>query len=187
MFHSWRETPAYDRASLLAENEIDGPALVGLKNVPSGSAIVGGLPKIGIDGYDPIGRHTSTPQFQTPRTWNPRATLSMDEKKHLLKLGFEFVNTRTRINDLAAPIGAMDFSGLFSGSSVGDLLLGLPSLLALTSLHNAMAKEGIIRAGIVGCDTSHVEAFTKLINNPDATGPFADVEGPAAAIRFRLE
>jgi hypothetical protein len=53
-------------------------------------------------------------------------------------------------------------------------------LLALTSLHKAMAKEGIIRAGIVGCDTSHVEAFTKLINNPDATGPFADVEVVAA-------
>ena len=41
-------------------------------------------------------------------------------------------------------------------------------------------KEGVIRAGIVGCDTSHVEAFTKLINNPDATGPFADVEVVAA-------
>jgi hypothetical protein len=53
-------------------------------------------------------------------------------------------------------------------------------LLALTSLQNAMAKEGVIRAGIIGCDTSHVEAFTKLINNPDATGPFADVEVVAA-------
>jgi hypothetical protein len=53
-------------------------------------------------------------------------------------------------------------------------------LLALTSLQNAMAKEGVIRAGIIGCDTSHVEAFIKLINNPDATGPFADVEVVAA-------
>ena len=33
-----------------------------------------------------------------------------------------------------------------------------------------------LRAGIVGCDTSHVIAFTKLINAPDATGPRADVE-----------
>ena len=33
-----------------------------------------------------------------------------------------------------------------------------------------------LRAGIVGCDTSHVIAFTKLINASDATGPRADVE-----------
>ncbi|MBA4107383.1 MAG: dehydrogenase [Pirellula sp.] len=33
-----------------------------------------------------------------------------------------------------------------------------------------------LRAGIVGCDTSHVIAFTKLINASDATGPRANVE-----------
>lgn len=36
------------------------------------------------------------------------------------------------------------------------------------------------RIGIVGCDTSHVIAFTKLINAPDTTGPQADVEVVAA-------
>jgi hypothetical protein len=53
-------------------------------------------------------------------------------------------------------------------------------LFSLAASQNAIAKEGVIRAGIVGCDTSHVEAFTKLINNPNATGPFADVEVVAA-------
>src|SRR5690606_34576503 len=47
---------------------IDGPALVGLPNVPNATGIVGGLPKIGFQGYDAIGRHTSTPQAQTPRS-----------------------------------------------------------------------------------------------------------------------
>jgi predicted dehydrogenase len=41
-------------------------------------------------------------------------------------------------------------------------------------------KEGVIRAGIVGCDTSHVEAFTKLINEPHAPAPFDAVEVVAA-------
>jgi predicted dehydrogenase len=36
--------------------------------------------------------------------------------------------------------------------------------------------EQVLRAGIVGCDTSHVVAFTKLINDPAATGPLAKVE-----------
>jgi predicted dehydrogenase len=40
----------------------------------------------------------------------------------------------------------------------------------------ARAKEGVLRAGIIGCDTSHVVAFTDLINKPDASGPLADVE-----------
>src|SRR3954463_15351881 len=53
-------------------------------------------------------------------------------------------------------------------------------LLSLAAWQNGIAKEGVIRAGIIGCDTSHVEAFTKLINNPDASGPFADVEVVAA-------
>ena len=37
-----------------------------------------------------------------------------------------------------------------------------------------------LRAGIIGCDTSHVVAFTTLINAPEATGPAADVEIVAA-------
>src|SRR3954454_1780520 len=59
-------------------------------------------------------------------------------------------------------------------------ILPLALLLALNAWEKGIAKEGVIRAGIIGCDTSHVEAFTKLINNPKATGPFADVEVVAA-------
>jgi hypothetical protein len=40
----------------------------------------------------------------------------------------------------------------------------------------AFADGGVLRAGIVGCDTSHVIAFTDLINNPQANGSLADVE-----------
>ncbi len=50
-------------------------------------------------------------------------------------------------------------------------------LLSLAACGVAGAKEkGVLRAGIVGCDTSHVIAFTDLINNPDASGPMANVE-----------
>ncbi|HET9218991.1 MAG TPA: TonB-dependent receptor, partial [Terriglobia bacterium] len=112
---------------------IDGPALVGLKNVPNDPSLVGGLPKIGLQGYDAIGRHTSTPQFQIPRTWNPRAAFSLHQGRHSLRFGFEFLQSQTKINDLTAPIGAMNFANLFTGRAVGDFLLGLPSVFALTS------------------------------------------------------
>jgi hypothetical protein len=112
---------------------VDGAALVGLQNVPNNPDIIGGFPKIGFQGLDAIGRHTSTPQFQTPETWNPRLTFSSHQGRHSLRFGFEFLRTQTKINDLTAPIGAMSFAGLFSGNAVGDFLLGLPSVFALTS------------------------------------------------------
>jgi Carboxypeptidase regulatory-like domain/TonB dependent receptor len=112
---------------------IDGAAMVGLRNVPNNPDIIGGLPKIAFQGLDSIGRHTSTPQFQIPETWNPRLTFSSAQGRHFLKFGFEFLKVQTKINDLTAPIGAMSFAGLFSGRSVGDFLLGLPSVFALTS------------------------------------------------------
>jgi predicted dehydrogenase len=46
----------------------------------------------------------------------------------------------------------------------------------LIVLPAARGETRALRAGIVGCDTSHVVAFTKLINDPQATGPRADVE-----------
>ena len=112
---------------------IDGAAAVGLRNVPSDPSIVGGVPKVNIQGFDAVGRHTSTPQFQTPRSWNPRATFSWNRGQHFIKFGGEFLHVQTRINDLNATIGRMNFENRFTNRAVGDLLLGLPSQLALTS------------------------------------------------------
>ena len=112
---------------------VDGAAAVGLRNVPSDPAIVGGVPKVNIQGFDAVGRHTSTPQFQTPRSWNPRATFSLNRGAHFFKFGAEFLHVETRINDLNATIGRMNFENRFTNRAVGDLLLGLPSQLALTS------------------------------------------------------
>jgi hypothetical protein len=54
-------------------------------------------------------------------------------------------------------------------------LISVFSLLIANFFLAKLAAEPL-RAGIVGCDTSHVIAFTKLINDPEATGPRADVE-----------
>ena len=112
---------------------VDGPAEIGLKNVPNDPAILGGIPKINLQGFDAVGRHTSTPQFQTPRSWNPRATLSLTRGRHFFRFGTELLHVQTRINDLNATIGRINFDNRFTGRSVGDLLLGLPTELALTS------------------------------------------------------
>ncbi|OLC48085.1 MAG: hypothetical protein AUH43_10285 [Acidobacteria bacterium 13_1_40CM_65_14] len=74
---------------------VDGAAQIGLKNVPNDAAIVGGVPKVNIQGFDAVGRHTSTPQFQTPRSWNPRLTITWSREAHLIKFGGEFLHVRS--------------------------------------------------------------------------------------------
>ena len=63
-------------------------------------------------------------------------------------------------------------------------LAGLLVVAALAVLLGARAahadRPGPIRAGIIGLDTSHVVAFTKTLNAPDATGDLADVQIVAA-------
>ncbi len=57
----------------------------------------------------------------------------------------------------------------------------LAALAALAWTAPALAEaptpeKKVIRAGIIGLTTSHVEAFSGLINDPKATGDLADVE-----------
>jgi hypothetical protein len=112
---------------------VDGPSQIGLRNVPNAPEITGGVPKVNIQGFDAVGRHTSTPQFQTPRSWNPRASISWNRGQHFIKFGGEFLHVQTKINDLNATIGRMNFDNRFTNRAVGDLLLGLATQLALTS------------------------------------------------------
>ena len=166
---------------------VDGPSFIGLKHVPNSSEIVGGLPKMLLQGYDAIGRHTSTPQFQIPRTWNPRATFSFQDGRHSFKFGLEYLRAQTRVNDLPAPIGAMAFADLFTGKSVGDLLLGLPAALELTSLtiidqgqhmYSAFAQDDYKMSSTLTFNlgiryeysTPPLEADNRLANFDPATG-----------------
>lgn len=55
-------------------------------------------------------------------------------------------------------------------------VVGVAVFMAVLSTQAALAKDGVLRAGILGCDTSHVIAFTNLINDLKGTGALADVE-----------
>lgn len=62
----------------------------------------------------------------------------------------------------------MSFHWVFACTLIG-LILALSASVAGSA-------EAVLRAGIVGCDTSHAGVFTKLINDPKAVGPLAQVE-----------
>jgi len=61
-----------------------------------------------------------------------------------------------------------------------SIRLAVASAMLLVVGSQTYAKEGVIRAGIIGCDTSHVEAFTKILSKADAPAPINGVKVVAA-------
>jgi predicted dehydrogenase len=57
----------------------------------------------------------------------------------------------------------------------------LPGLVIMSSATNTAAgQDKVLRAGIIGLDTSHAPAFAELLNGPEATGDLAGVRVLAA-------
>jgi hypothetical protein len=109
--------------------------LIGLKGSPTDPALCGGLPVFNFPGGNMrrIGRTTSVPQFQTPRSYNVREGLSWTRGSHALRFGGELLFVRTGVRDISALLGNFDLSGRFTGgnarweNALADLLLGFPS------------------------------------------------------------
>jgi hypothetical protein len=109
--------------------------LIGLRNAPSDPSICGGLPVFNFPGGNlrRIGRTTSVPQFQTPRSYNIREAISWNSGGHALRFGGELLFVETGIRDVSSLLGNFDFTGRFTGvngrweNGLADLLLGFPS------------------------------------------------------------
>src|SRR5258708_5508708 len=109
--------------------------LIGLKNAPSDPAICGGIPVFNFPGgtLQRIGRTTSVPQFQTPRSLNLRESVSWTRGAHALRFGGELLNVETGIRDISSLLGQFNFTGRFTGvngrweNALADMLLGFPT------------------------------------------------------------
>ncbi len=109
--------------------------LVGLKNSVTDTAICGGIPTTNLPGGNlrRIGRTTSQPQFQTPRSYDFRDSYSWTRGNHSLKFGGELLHVQTGIRDISSLLGQFTYSGRFTGQNgtyqggLADLLLGLPT------------------------------------------------------------
>ena len=108
--------------------------LIGLKGAPTDEAICGGIPVFNFPGgtLRRIGRTTSVPQFQTPRSYNFRQSFSWNRGVHSLRFGGEILFVKTGIRDVSSLLGQFDFNGRFTGANgrwenaLADLLLGFP-------------------------------------------------------------
>jgi hypothetical protein len=110
-------------------------ALIGLKGAPTDESVCGGIPVMNFPGgtLRRLGRTTSVPQFQTPRSMNIRESISWIRGTHSLRFGGELLFVETGIRDVSSLLGNFDFSGRFTGlngrweNALADMLLGFPS------------------------------------------------------------
>lgn len=88
-------------------------------------------------------------------------------------------NTKTACRRDISSLRLRHFGFGHSCSSRICLLAGVVTL-AFVGLGDAAEPDKPIRIGMIGLDTSHVITFTKIINDPQATGDLADIKIVAA-------
>jgi len=116
--------------------------LIGLKGAPTDEAICGGIPVTDFPGgnLQRIGRTTSVPQFQTPRSYDFRDSFARTHGSHGLKFGGELLHVQTGMRDVSALLGQLNFTGRFTGQNgsyqggAADLLLGFPKIQTRASI-----------------------------------------------------
>jgi hypothetical protein len=109
--------------------------LIGLRGSPTDESICGGLPVFDLPGSigRRIGRTTSVPQFQTPRSFDYRGSVAWISGVHSVKAGAELLHVQTGIRDVSTLLGQFNFTGRFSGQNndyqggIADLLMGFPT------------------------------------------------------------
>ncbi len=102
--------------------------------------VTSGTPTFGLAGLTSIGVSPpgfgNLPLLKSSAVWNFSDNLSMVRGRHTTKLGFDYQMIRTKTSATLEGRGSFSFSGVFTqnpqgrpgtGSSVADLLLGLPN------------------------------------------------------------
>ena len=87
-----------------------------------------GFPGISVTGYSRVGDVAATPIDRTNNTLQFGDNLTLNRGAHSIKLGAEFRALQINGYIEVYSRGQMDFTGALSGTGIGDLLLGLPTL-----------------------------------------------------------
>jgi Carboxypeptidase regulatory-like domain/TonB-dependent Receptor Plug Domain len=113
-------------------------AIPGIQNDPS----MEGLASINPDGYSSLGPATFTPTGDSSQEREIRDTLNLVRGRHTIRVGGEVRWSEENLFQINAPRGYMEFTGQYTqnpltgdgGSSIADLLLGIPLTSQIDSL-----------------------------------------------------
>jgi len=87
-----------------------------------------GYPGVSVTGYSRVGDVISLPIDRADNTWQYTDNLTLIRGAHSIKLGGEFRALEENGYIEVYARGQVDFTGALTGSGIGDLLLGLPTL-----------------------------------------------------------
>ncbi|WP_074655083.1 TonB-dependent receptor [Terriglobus roseus] len=101
--------------------------------LPTDPRIVRSLNAQAVTGYTQFGAQSSNPQFQNPMIFNPKVNYTILKGKHSVKLGYEFQEVHTELNDFNPSYGQDNYAGTYSanGSPANTTVAaGAPTLAA---------------------------------------------------------
>jgi hypothetical protein len=101
--------------------------LYGIPGLPTSRELTGGLNTQNISGFTTgiIGRQATNPQFQNPKTWNPKVNYSRIAGRQTFKVGGEMQIIHTQVMDINPVYGLLGYAGQFSRPTCA--LLGQPA------------------------------------------------------------
>lgn len=93
--------------SLLTENGITN-------GVPTDKSIVRDLNAQSVSGFTQFGAQPSSPQFQNPTIYDPKANFTWVRGNHSMKFGYEYQAVNTQVNDFNPSYGQDNYGGLYA-------------------------------------------------------------------------
>jgi hypothetical protein len=85
-----------------------------IPGLPSNPVVAGGLPSIGISGFQGFGRQSTNPQWQNPAVLDPKVNFTWLRGKHSLKFGYEYEHIWMAVNDNNPLYGSYTYGGGYS-------------------------------------------------------------------------
>lgn len=124
---------------------IDSNKEYGITGIPADARYTGGLAAMNIAGLSRLGGPSFRPQFQTSQVFQISANTTWQRGSHSFKFGVEARRDKVKYIDLTALNGAATFSDArYTGSGIGDFLLGMASAQRITLFHEAkLFSDGI--------------------------------------------
>ncbi len=94
----------------------------GITGLPTDPAVIRRLSNESVTNFSTFGAQTSNPQFQNPFVINPKVNYSLQQGRHSIKLGWEYLAINTQVDDFNPVYGSESFAGAFSqyGSGTSD-------------------------------------------------------------------
>ncbi len=107
-------------------------AQFGIGGLPTDPLVVSILNSQAVTTFSQFGRQGSNPQFQNPFVVNPKVNYSKYLGRHTLKMGYEFQDITTTVNDFNPVFGQDTYNGLFSNPGVASPSTAQREAYALT-------------------------------------------------------